>query len=643
MKRTLRACLVSVAAAIVSLLQIPVSAQNNPYKIDDEVYEYYNLASTHRTDSVCLAYVDTAKFIAINKSDDKGWCVASCAALQYYFSGRDLEALSAEAEKLRTFAKKSGYMQYYYHAYTQEVLAALNNHKSVYALDLAKKEWNDAQEMNDDYGIYQSNKCLAGIYQSRNDNASAIKYLKQAEDIYWKTDLKQKQSISQTYATLSELYPAASDSALLYSNKALEFSKTNSDKVRAILHIAICYGARNDRAQFYRYYTQFCSDPLSVSVAKVSTIDLYVYDAIFRGDYDGAYALCDDVDNPVDRYTLKSRVASSASDWKSAAQFLELKSQVRDSLNAAAVSSDLAEYNSKFETDNLIMSESQKLFKLYRIFLLSAIFVILCSLAVFLMYRMHKKRQLAELARLNEELDAARNAAEHSSQMKDLFVQNMSHEVRTPLNAILGFSQLLSTPGMEWSDEERSQFGDAIMNNGNVLTMLIDDILNASDMEKGNYRIVLAENSVKRICDAALESVRYRVPDGVELKLDYPLDDDLTIVTDAGCTQQILINYLTNACKHTEKGTITLGVSLTEYPDMLTFSVTDTGTGVPADQAENIFERFTKLDAFKQGTGLGLNICRILSSKLCGKALLDTTYTDGARFLFIHPLNLKVK
>ncbi|MCR5139803.1 MAG: ATP-binding protein [Bacteroidaceae bacterium] len=103
--------------------------------------------------------------------------------------------------------------------------------------------------------------------------------------------------------------------------------------------------------------------------------------------------------------------------------------------------------------------------------------------------------------------------------------------------------------------------------------------------------------------------------------------------------QQVLTNFLTNACKHTSKGEIHLHLSLSENPGNVTFSVTDTGTGVPADQAEAIFERFTKLDSFKQGTGLGLAICRMIAEILHGEVKLDTTYTaGGARFVFIHPL-----
>ena len=120
-------------------------------------------------------------------------------------------------------------------------------------------------------------------------------------------------------------------------------------------------------------------------------------------------------------------------------------------------------------------------------------------------------------------------------------------------------------------------------------------------------------------------------------------EEPFTFRTDPRRVQQILINLLTNSCKHTMQGTITLSTSLTEHPDFVTFTVTDTGTGVPADQAEAIFDRFVKLDSFVQGTGLGLSICRDIATRMGAKVYLDTTYTEGgARFKFevpVHPAN----
>ena len=231
-----------------------------------------------------------------------------------------------------------------------------------------------------------------------------------------------------------------------------------------------------------------------------------------------------------------------------------------------------------------------------------------------------------------------------ANEAKTRFVQNMSHEVRTPLNAIVGFSQLLSLPDGSFTETEKDDFARHIVNNSKMLTMLLDDILNTSAMDAGSYRIVYEPSECKYMCEAALSSVEHRVQPGVKLYFVPESEHPCPVTTDPRRVQQILINMLTNACKHTAKGEIKLTYSTADEPGFIQFSVTDTGTGVPADQAEAIFGRFTKLNEFVQGTGLGLSICREIAEKMGGKVYLDTTYTQGgARFVFSIPVNPPVQ
>lgn len=246
---------------------------------------------------------------------------------------------------------------------------------------------------------------------------------------------------------------------------------------------------------------------------------------------------------------------------------------------------------------------------------------------------------VTDLMETQEELKVAKDKAEKSNQMKTQFVQNMSHEIRTPLNAIVGFSQLLSLPDGFLQPEEKEKYGEYIQNSSSMLMMLIDDILDLSDVENGQYNIEKSEVFINNVCTNAVKTVEYRTPPGVRMYFTTDVKDSVKVYTDARRVQQVLINYLTNACKHTSRGEIHLHCTDQAHPGFYSLSVTDTGTGVPLDQAEKIFERFTKLNVFKQGTGLGLNICRTVAEKLNGKAFLDTTYTQGARFVFEIPMN----
>ena len=237
--------------------------------------------------------------------------------------------------------------------------------------------------------------------------------------------------------------------------------------------------------------------------------------------------------------------------------------------------------------------------------------------------------------RFRKVLKIAKQRAEESDRSKTVFVQNMSHEIRTPLNAIIGFSQLLSLPEGVISDDEKREYSKYINNSTNMLMMLVDDILNLAEGEEGSYKIELSDTSCNSICRSAMTNVEYRVDPAVNLHFTSEVDDDFTVMTDGRRVQQVLINYLTNACKHTSKGEILVHCSLWENPGKITFSVADTGTGIPKELQDDIFERYTKHDNLVQGTGIGLNICRTVAARLNAEVKLDKTYTNGARFLLI--------
>ena len=234
-------------------------------------------------------------------------------------------------------------------------------------------------------------------------------------------------------------------------------------------------------------------------------------------------------------------------------------------------------------------------------------------------------------ARIHNELKRSREAIT----LRTTLLQNMSHEIRTPLNAMFGFSQLLSQPEGFISDKEKDEYIKYIHNSFNMLSMLIDDILDISDDEHGQFRINKTQVAVNEICRSSLQIADIRCPDKVRLYFTTELDDTYSIESDGRRIQQVLINFLTNACKHTSYGEIHLHLSKTENPGHLTFSVTDTGCGVPPEMAQDIFERFKKLDNMVQGSGLGLNICSVIAENLNGSVKLDTSYTGGARFLLI--------
>lgn len=270
----------------------------------------------------------------------------------------------------------------------------------------------------------------------------------------------------------------------------------------------------------------------------------------------------------------------------------------------------------------------------------------LIVLAGGLIHSLHRRRALRRLIGANRQLgttihqlNEAKVNAVASEKAKTHFIQNMSHEIRTPLNAIVGFTQVLSDMGDEMEKEERKGIIKIITENSMLLTTLVSDILDLTSLESGHFVLNNEKVTVNKTCRHTIDTVAHRKADDVTLHFKSEVDDSYAVFTDDNRVRQVLINMLTNAEKNTEHGTITLIVTLSERPGMLTFVVEDTGIGVPEDKQKAIFQRFQKLDSFKQGTGLGLDICRTIATKLNGEIDIDPSYTGGARFWFAIPVS----
>ena len=175
-----------------------------------------------------------------------------------------------------------------------------------------------------------------------------------------------------------------------------------------------------------------------------------------------------------------------------------------------------------------------------------------------------------------------------------------------------------------------------------MLLTLLNDILDISSLECGKIRFNYSAEEIVQICQHILMTTAHTCQPGVEGRLECAVDSYM-LTTDVHRLSQILINLLTNAAKFTSEGSIVLGVEICPEQNEVLFSVTDTGPGIPLDKQEMIFNRFEKLDANKKkGTGLGLAICRQIAMIFGGRIWVDPTYTGGARFIFAHPIGLRL-
>lgn len=286
----------------------------------------------------------------------------------------------------------------------------------------------------------------------------------------------------------------------------------------------------------------------------------------------------------------------------------------------------------RFQADQLAYQNERDRIVSMRFYLAGIIVSVL--FLIFLLVLGWKK--IFRLKRSQMRQEAMKEKAVQAIQRKNMFLSNMSHEVRTPLNAIVGFSAVLTDEDESFDDESRREFSEIIKVNSFQLLKLINDILDFSDFENDNITFNIRTHDAVKLCNEVVETVMASRKLEVEMRFDTDLFV-LMLDTDDARLRQVLINLLVNAAKFTEQGSIVLELKMADAGTAL-FSVTDTGCGIPPEKQHLIFERFEKLNDFVQGSGLGLSICQLIVKYMNGKLWVDSGYTRGARFCFTHPL-----
>lgn len=242
--------------------------------------------------------------------------------------------------------------------------------------------------------------------------------------------------------------------------------------------------------------------------------------------------------------------------------------------------------------------------------------------------------ELEEARKKLAEYETMAQKAENASKMKSLFLANMSHEIRTPLNAIEGFSRIMAETD---SPEERMKFMEIIeSNNGRVLA-LINEILDLSRVEAGEIAIKKQMTDLNEMCKGIQLMFKFRCPDSVNLTWSQP-NMKVTLNTDQNRLTQVFSNLISNALKHTSKGSITYGYRLINDGQEVEFFVTDTGSGIAPEDINHIFQTYVSRDAEQQnGYGLGLALCKIIVEKMHGNITVSSKLGEGSTFRFTLP------
>ena len=330
--------------------------------------------------------------------------------------------------------------------------------------------------------------------------------------------------------------------------------------------------------------------------------------------------------------TLKDKIdcLDSLHRYKDAYEAYKEYSVLLDSARTRSMDNKVEDLEIKKHVDELVVEKKALEIDLQKsrsqLYLFLALLILSICFGIFIFFRLGKVKSLyKELQESNRLVIIASEKAQESERMKNAFIKNMCHEVRTPLNAINGFAELITSDGI--SPEEKKEFSKIIYTNCHNITSMMNDVLVIAQLDSSNEVLPLEPVHISLLCHHEMNKLKklQQKPD-IHYQVEGDKSNDL-IYSDPNHFGIIISHLLNNANKFTNQGSITLSYRPEEEGRIMCICVTDTGCGIPADKSEWIFERFTKNDDFIPGSGLGLYLCRLITQRLNGSLKLDTCYT----------------
>lgn len=378
--------------------------------------------------------------------------------------------------------------------------------------------------------------------------------------------------------------------------------------------------ARGDMAEIYstsaRYYQ--CTGDYERAVAYIdSTITAYKSKGI-KADLAPIYA-------------TQSYLYEKMGDYKNALKAVRTTNNIRFNERVEEAQSSLAEMQTLFEVGRLEFEKSRLTGRIRFIALLAGGILVLLLIG-WSVYQYVMVRQLKQIRRqltdANEEITRQSRRAMESEKMKTAFINSMCHEIRTPLNAINGFSDLLLEG--DHDHNTRREFREQIWASTTALTTLLENMLELSRLVSSEEPLPLAETDLGLLCAERLQIQRELSQNpSVEYILKGGGRGTCVIPTNETYMTRVIDNLLQNAAKFTATGSITVCCEKDDRERRFHILVADTGIGIVPDKQEWVFDRFTKVDSFKPGSGIGLYLCRLIVTRLGGAIRVCPDYRAG--------------
>ena len=541
-------------------------------------------------------------------------------SMRHAFNDADSARFFPALHKLEDYLLQQGDLHAYYTQRCNEIVFQLNRQKIYEAYILGRTLSMELREKKLDKEMYMAYNMLGHLNRYCGNKVAAKR------NFYYVLEQMEKygyyESMPPIYMNLVNVELGDDpEEAQRLLEKAKEIAlKYSPDRVFDIeTRKTLSYFNGGDIGKFlegYKAYRQGVEEGKS----SVHGRTVEVYYLACMGKTDEAVALAKE-ELGEDGSEAITKIYEMAGRWKEAYESLREETAAKDSTNNVVLINSMAGVR-----EQLTLQDVEKKTTRNRLIALSIGIVLLGLLVAALSYIVFARR------RHMRQLKKAYDHALESDKMKSAFVRNVTHEVRTPLNIISGFAQVIADPELVAGPEERVHIAEMMQKNTQLITSLVDEILEMSLNE--NAQTTVAKDDLIGVNDLLrdlLQENEYKISKDIKLSFETSLPDDFQLQTNEEMFKRVINPLLDNAIKYTKQGHITLSACADDQ--QVTLTLEDSGSGIPAKEAEHIFERFYKIDTFREGLGLGLPLSRLIANRLGGNVFLDTTYQEGSRFI----------
>lgn len=616
--------------------------------VDSTLMAFYTHINKHIREPWVLGSADTLYRLAGQKGDVRMQAVAFTFKADHYFYTGQLDSLKAWIPRVQRFARENEQLKYYYFVWTRLVTYYIK--QGQYAMAIFELDKILKQAAQDDYKAATASAYtqLGHIYRTKSLHRQAADYYRKAITHIEHNELDGFTLTGLYCNLLSELLDDPQNATeipnLLERAEACIASPTQKAAVERIRTMHYLNTGRYAEAAALIAELEHMAETKQPSLPDIQLLELKLLYAKQTGKLHKAKQLADDV---IDRYTdegvdptfftffftTRSTINRQLGDYRAAYEDLRTAYGLQQKKSAKETGADLDEFATLLGVEQLTRDNAelekraheQQLKRVHTTLAALCGLLVLCAVFIWAQWRlMHR-------------LAIAKRAAEEANRMKGIFIQNVTHEINTPLNSVLGFAHIASDPAL--APDERTSYLNIIEENSSYLRKLVDDVLCISDLEAAPAALVRTPTNIDTCCARAIEKACAPGTSGLPITFHPQQSETLYAVSAYGIVQ-VLANLLHNARKFTSQGSIELAWKPMDSGGgkSLIFTVTDSGCGIPSADAERIFERFVKLDSYRQGMGLGLSVCRLVARSMGGEVRLDPSYTIGTRFIFTVPV-----